>query len=56
MTEQRQPAPINNNPTGNNSSGGRIWKIVGSAALVLVATGVIASLRDIKRYIKMVRM
>jgi hypothetical protein len=39
-----------------SSSGRRIWKIVGGAALVLVAATVIASLDDIRRYIRIMRM
>ncbi|MEP6635100.1 MAG: hypothetical protein ABJB97_00140 [Acidobacteriota bacterium] len=56
MKEEKRPAPIHNNVSGNSSAGGKVWKLVGGAALVLVATGVIVSLKDIKRYIKMVRM
>ena len=38
------------------SSGHLVWKIVGGAALALVATGLIASLHDIRRYIRIMRM
>jgi uncharacterized protein DUF6893 len=38
------------------SSGHLVWKIVGGAALALVTTGIIASLHDIRRYIKIMRM
>jgi hypothetical protein len=34
------------------SSGASIWRIVGGAALVLVAVGVITNLSDIQRYLK----
>ena len=33
-----------------------VWKIVGGMALAVVAVGVIASLQDIKRYIKISTM
>jgi hypothetical protein len=33
-----------------------VWKIVGGAALAVVAAGVIMSLPDIKRYIKISTM
>ena len=35
------------------SSGRLAWKIVGVALLALVAAGVITSLQDIRRYIRM---
>lgn len=38
------------------SSGHLVLKIVGGVALALVATGLIASLHDIRRYIRMTRM
>jgi hypothetical protein len=34
------------------SSGVSIWYIVGGAALLLVATGVLTSLHDIRRYLR----
>jgi hypothetical protein len=37
-------------------SGHLVWKIVGGAVLALVATGVITSLHDIRRYIKISTM
>jgi Family of unknown function (DUF6893) len=33
-----------------------VWKIVGGAALALVAAGLITSLSDIRRYIRISRM
>ena len=33
-----------------------VMRLVGGAVVVLAAAGVLASLRDIRRYIKMVRM
>jgi hypothetical protein len=33
-----------------------VWKIVGGMALAVVAAGVVASLNDIKRYIKISTM
>ncbi len=38
------------------SSGHLVLKVVGGVALALIATGVIASLHDIRRYIRMTRM
>ncbi len=38
------------------SSGHLVWKIVGGAALALVATTLITSLHDIRRYIRITRM
>jgi hypothetical protein len=38
------------------SSGNLVWKIVGGAALALVATTLITSLHDIRRYIRISRM
>ena len=38
------------------SSGHLVWKIVGGAALALGATALIASLHDIRRYIRISRM
>ena len=38
------------------TSGHLVWKIVGGAALALAATGLIASLHDIRRYIRIRRM
>ncbi len=38
------------------SSGHLVWKIVGGAAAALVATGLLTSLHDIRRYIRMRRM
>jgi hypothetical protein len=40
----------------NHSSGHLVWKIVGGAALALVATGLLTSLHDIRRYIRISRM
>jgi hypothetical protein len=39
-----------------HSSGHLVWKIVGGMALAVVAAGVIASLNDIKRYIRISTM
>ena len=36
--------------------GHTVWKIVGGLALAVVAAGVVASLPDIKRYIRITRM
>ena len=33
-----------------------VWKIVGGAALAVVAAGLIANFTDIKRYVKIVTM
>jgi len=33
-----------------------VWKIVGGMALAVVAAGVIASLDDIRRYVRIMRM
>jgi len=41
---------------GKNLSGHVVWKIVGGAALALAATGLLVSLKDIQRYIKISRM
>ena len=38
------------------SAGNTAWKIVGGAVLVLAAAAVVASLPDIKRYIKISTM
>lgn len=38
------------------SSGHLVWKIVGGMALAAVAAGVITSLRDIKRYLRISTM
>lgn len=38
------------------SSGHLVWKIVGGAALAAVAAGLVASLNDIRRYIRISRM
>ncbi len=38
------------------SSGMGVWSIIGGVALVAVAAGVIRSLPDIRRYIKIKRM
>jgi len=38
------------------SSGHHVWKIVGGVALAVVVTGVVTSLHDIRRYIRMMRM
>ena len=38
------------------SSGHLVWKIVGGAAVALVAAGLIHSLNDIRRYIRISRM
>jgi hypothetical protein len=38
------------------SSDNHVWKIVGGAALALVAAGLIANYSDIRRYIKIVTM
>lgn len=40
----------------NGSANHLAWKIVGGAALALAVTGLIASLHDIRRYIRIVRM
>lgn len=37
-------------------SGHLVWKIVGGAAIALVAAGLITSLNDIRRYIRISRM
>ena len=37
-------------------SGHLVWKIVGGVAIAVVATALITSLPDIKRYIHMTRM
>lgn len=42
--------------TRRRSSGVSVLGIVGGAALVLVAVGVLTQLNDIRRYINMVRM
>jgi len=39
-----------------NSAGHLAWKIVGGAALALAATGLLYSLKDIQRYIRISRM
>ena len=39
-----------------NQSGGLIWKIIAGAALATVVAGVVVSLPDIKRYIKISTM
>lgn len=39
-----------------HSSGHLVWKIVGGMALAVVAAGVIASLHDIRRYIRISSM
>lgn len=36
--------------------GHRVWKIVGGLALAAIAVSVVASLPDIKRYIRITRM
>lgn len=36
--------------------GHRVWKIVGGLALAVIAASVVASLPDIKRYIRITRM
>ncbi len=33
-----------------------VWKIVGGMALAVVAAGVIASLNDIRRYVRIMKM
>ena len=38
------------------SGGMGLWSIIGGAALVIIAAGVIVSLPDIKRYIKISSM
>ncbi|HVF92055.1 MAG TPA: hypothetical protein VNH22_18470 [Blastocatellia bacterium] len=38
------------------SSSGIIWKIIGGAALATVAAGLIVSLPDIKRYLRISTM
>ncbi len=38
------------------SSNHLVWKIVGGAALALAAAGIITSLHDIRRYIRISRM
>jgi len=37
-------------------SGHRVWKLVGGVALAVVAAGLIASMGDIRRYIRITRM
>ena len=37
-------------------SGGLIWKLIGGAALAVVVGGMIVSLPDIKRYVKISTM
>lgn len=37
-------------------SGGIIWKIIGGAALATIAAGLVVSLPDIKRYVKISTM
>ena len=38
------------------ANGQLVWKIIGGAAIALVAAGVISNLNDIKRYIKISTM
>jgi len=38
------------------SSGHLVWKIIAGAAVGLVAVGIVASLDDIRRYIRISRM
>lgn len=42
--------------TTRGGSGNLMWKVVGGMALALLATGLIASLHDIRRYIKITTM
>ncbi len=37
-------------------SNGKIWKMIGGAALAMVAAGVVANFRDIARYIRITTM
>jgi hypothetical protein len=40
----------------SRSSSHLVWKILGGAAIALVAAGLVASMKDIKRYIRIARM
>ena len=42
--------------SSGGSSGHLVWKIVGGAVLAVAAAGLIASLNDIRRYIRISRM
>jgi len=55
-TKLREQQEIAASSRAQQPSGHLVLKIVGGVALALVATGVIASLHDIRRYLKMVRM
>lgn len=52
----QQQAQASESARANHSSGHLVWKIVGGMALALVATGLITSLHDIRRYIRIMRM
>ena len=53
LREQQERAAANR---ATQKSGHLVWKIVGGAALALLATGVITSLHDIRRYIRISTM
>ena len=56
LREQQELARERARELCGHTSGHLVWKIVGGMALAVVAAGVIASLDDIKRYIKISTM
>ncbi|HKO96413.1 MAG TPA: hypothetical protein VJU86_05455 [Pyrinomonadaceae bacterium] len=55
-TKLREQQELAKASRAEQPSGHLVLKIIGGVALAVVATGVIASLHDIRRYIRMVRM
>jgi hypothetical protein len=53
LREQQERAAARRAP---QPSGHLVWKILGGAALAIVATGLITSLHDIRRYIRISTM
>jgi uncharacterized protein DUF6893 len=55
LREQQERAAMES-ARASQPSGHLVWKIIGGAALALAAAGLITSLQDIRRYIRISRM